>query len=298
MGALCVACAGAPGGEPPKPRMPLSALSVREGPTPAAPRATNVGFVAAHVEPSAVPQSLPDSTFRPGTGRVVDDCNGGKTTTPYWLTRLFLGIALCVKGKPGGVNVNIGTNLSKADDSESGDGAFQEYYALGRVVAGGDENKVVWAVCGGGGAALEDSTFAVPGPSLPSRRLEELRRIVSDLEAEEKEHDAKLRAWMRTSEPDSKALFQEDLVRIEEAIDTQLAFLRAAVIHENKAALSSMAIVDPAPSSNSLPRRLPAPPQQQTSATTATKVNREPGQPSAMQTKPRIRERIKVEPDD
>ena len=140
--------------------------------------------------------------------------------------------------------------------------------------------------------------FVVPGPSLPPRRLEELRRIVSDLEAEEREHDAKLRAWSRTSEPDSKALFQEDLVRIEEAIDTQLAFLRAAVIHENKAALNSTAASDPAPSTNPLPRRPSAPPQQQTSATTAIKVNREPGQPSPTQTKPRSKEGIKVVPDD
>lgn len=173
--------------------------------------------------------------------------------TPFWLTRILFGGAYCVKGPRAGVNINVGANLISPDDAQSGDGKFQEYYSLSRAVVAEDKWHLVWAVCGGAGASLPDGMRVVVGPSLPASQLQLLRNVMSIVEAEEEEHEAKLRAWNRTNEPDTKAIFEQDLRRIEEAIDTQLALLRASVMNENTDSLKSGASSQPSTTTNKSP---------------------------------------------
>ena len=222
------------------------------------------------VEPP-VSSSNDAAPYRPTEGDFVDDCKGGQTKMPVWFSRLLYSRPLCVKGRPGGTNINVGTNLAEPLDAWKGEGKYQVYYSLSRVAVQDGQSSLVWAVCGGVGAMLEKGAWVVPVPSLSVAKLSELREIVARLEAQEERYNETLELFKYTGDPKLKAHFQGSLERLLGAMDDQIGVLRPALIATNKEVLRDSGNRPVAPTSQ-VPSTPPSP--KSTSKTSAEKKPR------------------------
>lgn len=178
------------------------------------------------------------------TGVMVPNCNGEKIRTPYWLTRVHFGTALCVQASPvTSTQVDYGTNLiavGEAGASGSDDNRHQVYYSLSQKQILPQQSRVVWAVCGGKGRSLPAGSDVLPAPRLLSQPVARISMLLMQVEALEAELDDAIERLSEPSVQSNPSKRVRALVRVERlksAIDTEAGLLRDALITEHETTL-------------------------------------------------------------
>lgn len=193
-------------------------------------------------DPSILPESLP-----------VPDCEGGTTTKPLWLRYVVFSTALCVQAPTKkSIRVDYGQNLIAKSDARSGfadvrpgediyTSGFQVYYALSQLEVPAGKRRMVWGVCGGAGARMDDGAEVLVGPRLRAVTAGDVAQLADVLSRRGSEIDLLADALPAFAGAPGEAKYRGRVIASLKELDDLASLLRGAVITADRDSLRGAA---------------------------------------------------------